>query len=78
MSKPPELNTDRTVAVDREYYWRPIATCPGGVKVQLINRRYGVAVYGNYVKKDGFWTHWAPLPVFRKENEDGTETDCGV
>ena len=68
--QPPELNTERTVAVDREYYWRPIAGCPRGVKVQLINRRYGVASYGNYTGKDGFWTHWAPLPVFRKENED--------
>lgn len=66
-----EVNTDNTVAVDREYYWRPIAECPLGVKVQLINRRYGVAVYGNHNGKDRFWTHWAPLPVFRKENGDG-------
>ena len=68
-----DINTDNTVAVDREYYWRPIAQCPLGVKVQLINRRYGVAAYGTYNGKDGFWTHWAPLPVFRKDNSCNAE-----
>jgi hypothetical protein len=72
-----DVDSSRSVVVDREYYWRPIATCPQGVKVQLINRRYGVAVYGQYRIKDGFWTHWAPLPVFRKDN-DGQEPDSGV
>jgi hypothetical protein len=66
-----DINSAKTVAVDREYHWRPIATCPVGVKVQLINRRYGVAVYGEYRSKERFWTHWAPLPVFRKD-EDGS------
>lgn len=70
----PELNTERTVAVDREYYWRPIVTCPVGVKVQLINRRYGVATYGQHTGKNCWWTHWAPLPVFKKDN-DGTKPD---
>lgn len=65
-----EVDSSRSVAVDREYYWRPIATCPHGVKVQLINRMYGVAVYGQYRPKEAFWTHWAPLPVFRKENDE--------
>lgn len=65
-----DINAAKTVAVDREYYWRPIATCPHGVKVQLINRMYGVAVYGQYRPKETFWTHWAPLPVFRKENDE--------
>ena len=65
-----DINSAKTVAVDREYYWRPIDTCPVGVKVQLINRRYGVAVYGEYRPKERFWTHWAPLPVFRKENDE--------
>lgn len=74
---PAELNKEQTVAVDRDYYWRPIAECPVGVKVQLINRRYGVAVYGHYSGRSGFWTHWAPLPVFRKES-DGKEFGAGV
>lgn len=63
-----ELNSERTVAVDREYYWRGMDTCPRGVKVQLLGRG-GVAVYGAYNGKDTWWTHWAPLPVLRKENE---------
>ena len=65
-----DVDSSRSVAVDREYYWRPIASCPYGVKVQLINRMYGVAVYGQYRPKEKFWTHWAPLPVFRKENDE--------
>lgn len=72
-----EINAAKTVAVDREYYWQPIDTCPTGVKVQLVNKGYGVAVYGQYRPKEKFWTHWAPLPVFRKEN-DGKESGCGV
>jgi hypothetical protein len=74
---PHDVDSSRSVAVDREYYWRPIAQCPTGVKVQLINRAYGVAAYGHYNPKEKFWTHWAPLPVFRKES-DGQEPDCGV
>jgi hypothetical protein len=63
-----DIDSLKAVAVDRDYCWRPIATCPTGVKVQLVNRQSGIAVYGVYRKKDGFWTHWAPLPVFRKED----------
>jgi predicted ribosome-associated RNA-binding protein Tma20 len=63
-----DINSAKTVAVDREYYWQPIATCPLGVKVQLINCRSGIAVYGVHRAKDNFWTHWAPLPVFRRED----------
>ena len=62
------LNRDRTVAVDRTYYWQPMDTCPRGVKVQLLGRG-GVAVYGAYTGKDDFWTHWAPLPTLRPEDK---------
>lgn len=64
-----EINSARTVAVDREYYWQPMDTCPRGVKVQLLGAG-GVAVYGQYHGKDPWWTHWAPLPVKPKENTD--------
>ena len=63
-----ELNSDRTVAVDREYYWQPMSTCPRGVKVQLLGAG-GVAVYGTFSGKDTWWTHWAPLPVLRPEDK---------
>ena len=30
------FNRDRTVAVDPDYCWQPMGTCPLGVKVQLL------------------------------------------
>ena len=63
------LNSERNVAVDKTYYWQPIGTCPRGVKVQLLGAG-GVAVYGQFNGKDDFWTHWAPLPVRRKEGDE--------
>jgi hypothetical protein len=60
------LNRDRTVAVDPDYYWQPMCTCPQGVKVQLLGAG-GVATYGHYVRGDSFWHGWAPLPKTRTE-----------
>ena len=31
-------SSDGAAVVDTGYYWRPIATCPPGRKVQLINK----------------------------------------
>jgi hypothetical protein len=59
-------NTDRTVAVDQHYYWQPIATCPHGLKVQLLGRG-GVAIYSTW-HGDEFFTHWAPLPRIPTES----------
>lgn len=55
------LDKSGTVAVDHDYFWRPMDTCPRGVKVQLLGAG-GVAMYGTYNGKDKFYTHWAPLP----------------
>ena len=55
------FNRDRTVAVDPDYYWRPMSTAPIGVKVQLLGAG-GVATYGHYARGDTFWRGWAPLP----------------
>ena len=59
-----DLNTAKTVAIDKSYRWRLIdENTPRGVKIQLINKSHGVAVYGQY--QPGMeWTHWAPLPTF--------------
>ena len=63
------LNGEKTVAIDREYHWREIdKDTPRGVKLQLINKKYGVALYSHYMGDD-YFTHWAPLPTFRKQNE---------
>lgn len=61
------MTTDSTKSalVDHGYHWRPItAATPRGVKLQLINRQAGVAIYGKLGKANDFWTHYAPLPTF--------------
>jgi hypothetical protein len=51
--------------VDTTIHWISIEEkAPPSGKLQLINRRLGVAVYGNY-QKGLNWTHWAPLPTFK-------------
>jgi len=52
--------------IDKGYHWRSIgADTPRGSKMQLINRRYGVAIYGPISSHERFFTHWAPLPTFQ-------------
>lgn len=67
-SNNPSFKADSTgtVAVDHNYFWQRIDTCPRGVKVQLLGTG-GVAMYGTYNGKDKFYTHWAPLPKLKKE-----------
>lgn len=60
-------STDGAATVDRGIFWIPIDNnAPIGTKVQLINQRDGVAVYGHIRANDCPWTHWAPLPVFKR------------
>ena len=62
------INSDKTAAVDRSYHWTPIGPdTPRGVKLQLISRPAGVAIYGQY-NGDKWPTHWAPLPTFAKDD----------
>lgn len=61
------MTTDSTKSalVDHGYHWLPITSAtPRGVKLQLINRAAGVAIYGKLGKDTDFWTHYAPLPTF--------------
>lgn len=55
--------SDNAAAVDHDYYWLSMATCPRNVKVQLLNPD-GVAVYGKYMGEP-YWQGWAPLPKRR-------------
>ena len=57
-----QVDSSGEAAVDKDYFWQPMATCPQGVKVQLLGAG-GVAVYSTYVGKDLFWQGWAPLPT---------------
>lgn len=59
------LSTDRSAVVDDAQKWHPIdKRTPRGAKLQLINRKAGVATYGVLRERDDYWTHWAPMPVF--------------
>ena len=57
-----------STAVDANYHWLPMNTCPTGTKVQLLGGG-GVAVYGQYTGKsdDDFWAGWAPLPTKKEQ-----------
>ena len=60
------IDSTGAAAVDQNYFWQPIETCPRGVKVQLLGKG-GVAMYGQCSVRDTFYTHWAPLPKLKKE-----------
>lgn len=55
---------DNTVAVDADYYYRPMAECPRGVKCILLNEGgvAHIAVWHGEAGPRG----WAPLPKERK------------
>ena len=54
--------SDGAAVVNTELYWIPIAEVPPpSGKLQLINQRLGVAVYGNYMPGQ----HWQGLPKFK-------------
>ena len=65
-----ELNSDNTAAIDRATKWIPIdQNTPRGVKLQLINKMYGVAQYGTWSPSNTFFTHYYPLPTFNKDEK---------
>lgn len=50
-SKLVTINASRTAAVNQGFYWIPVdENTPTGVKLQLINRKLGVATFGHYYK----------------------------
>lgn len=56
------LTNDKSAAVDQDYFWRPLDSCPLGTKVQLLTRG-GIAVYGQYIANArSLYLGWAPLP----------------
>lgn len=59
-------DSTKAAVVDERYHWRLIDKhTPRGLKLQLINKRYGVAQYGTLSTDDRWYTHWAPLPTFK-------------
>ena len=63
------LTTDRAAAVSPTVHWLPITEAtPRGVKLQLINKAAGVAVYSIYTAGSD-WTHFCPLPTFAPDDK---------
>lgn len=61
-----QIKLTHEVAVDTQYYWQPMETCPLHVKVQLLGKG-GVAVYGRWNGRERFWIGWAPMPKIRRD-----------
>jgi len=67
ISIPYKLTTDKSTAVNPDVHWLDVKEFPPPAcsKLLVINRAYGVAHLSQYRHEDG-WTHWAPLPTFKK------------
>lgn len=65
-----KLNSDRTAAVSLDAEWLPIdSSTPRGVKLLLISVKYGIAQISMYYPADSYFTHWHPLPKFKKDSK---------
>jgi len=66
-----KLTSDGAAVVDTLNKWIKINPgSPRGSKLQLIDRKSGVAQYGVLDAHNKFgYTHWAPCPTFEKESE---------
>ncbi len=60
-----KTTSDGAAAVNTDHTWIDIKQTPppAGVKLLLINRRWGVAHLSIY-RRDDDWTHWQALPRF--------------
>ena len=66
------LDSEKAAAVDRTRHYLPIdSNTPHGVKMMLINEDSGVGCLGTLnTAAAQFFTHWAPLPVFKREETE--------
>ena len=63
-----KLTADGAAAVAPNVHWIPVGPdTPDCAKMMLINEPSGVCLLGIYEVGNEFWTHWAPLPTFRKD-----------
>lgn len=61
------LNSDSIAVISLDTQWIPIDEhTPRGAKLQLISKKYGVAQYGIHMPGDMYFTHWYPMPSFKK------------
>ena len=55
-----KISGDGTTAVDPDYYWLPLISCPRGVSVWLLTR-WGKAIDGQYSGQADI-VGWCPKP----------------
>lgn len=61
-----KVKQSEKIAVDHDYYYQPMSTCPTGCKVILLSQ-HGIAVLGQITHLDAnLWAGWAPLPKIPK------------
>ena len=56
-----KISDDGTTAVDPNYYWQDLSTCPRGVSVWLLTR-YGKPIDGQWDGQDKNVVAWCPKP----------------
>lgn len=64
------ISSDGAASIEPNCKWILIdSNTPRGVKMMLINEKYGVAQASIYLPADKYFTHWFPLPTFKKETK---------
>jgi len=65
-----KINSDGAAVVNYDLHWIPIDDkTQRGVKMMLISDQYGIGQISFYSPTDTYFTHWHPLPTFKKENK---------
>lgn len=63
-----KLSSDGCAIVSSYYNWLEINDdTPTNAMMLLINKPSGVLHKGTYNKLNNFFTHWSPLPTFKKD-----------
>jgi len=55
-----KISSDQTTAVDPDYYWKDLATCPRGVDVWLLTK-WGKPIGGQFTGQNDV-VGWCPKP----------------
>lgn len=63
-----KISGDGTTAVDPDYFWQDIQSCPRGVSVWLLTK-YGKAIDGQYTGQTDIigWCGKPKIPVWMKK-----------
>lgn len=63
-----KISSDGAASITLNCKWLLIdRNTPRGVKMMLISEKYGIAQISIYSPNDKYFTHWHPLPTFKKE-----------